>query len=566
MRNIFKNLTISQKISILSLSTIITIISIILMGFILINKINNEVERLADKTFPTVKQANKISAGYKDLQPLLLSHLAETDKDIKEGFTDNINKNKKSLKENVKIFENNLLDVEMVDLYKKINSNLQEYFISIDKTINFSTNNKMDEAQAALYGEVLMMGKTIEKDLSKIQNISLKYENMSRESVNKTYKMAILIFVTLSGLSVIINLIIAYVLYKSIVHPLKRLESAVNHVSNQLDFTNEIDIGFSNDEVSSTINAFNRLLKVMRDSLNGLMKSINNVIISSIEMEQSTKVMSFSATHTKEASIVMANTIENTAKSLGVIKEKTNETKNVTSHSEEVALIGADNMDQATKDIVCIANDVKNSVSQINLLKEQSVSINAIVNVIKEISNQTNLLALNAAIEAARAGESGRGFAVVADEVRKLAEKTRGSTVQISEQIKDIQEMANKVSDTMVTMAENIYQSEKKATSSKESMNEIKENSILIYNMVNTIVNCVDAQYLESENLQNEVQKITDISRETDISAKTTVDFANKVRNMAEEMGQIVIKFKLDEEQDNHLITDSDEKSSVELF
>src|SRR5581483_8791991 len=81
----------------------------------------------------------------------------------------------------------------------------------------------------------------------------------------------------------------------------------------------------------------------------------------------------------------------------------------------------------------------RSTAETIDSLQRSVGQISQILNVIEEITTRTNLLALNAAIIAAQAGEQGLGFGVVADEIRELAERTRGSTKEISAIIKAVQ-------------------------------------------------------------------------------------------------------------------------------
>nr|WP_319491136.1 methyl-accepting chemotaxis protein [uncultured Desulfobacter sp.] len=81
----------------------------------------------------------------------------------------------------------------------------------------------------------------------------------------------------------------------------------------------------------------------------------------------------------------------------------------------------------------------RNASEKINRLNQSATQIGNVVETINDISEQTNLLALNATIEAARAGEAGKGFAVVAGEIKELARQTAEATLEIKDQIQDIQ-------------------------------------------------------------------------------------------------------------------------------
>ncbi len=104
----------------------------------------------------------------------------------------------------------------------------------------------------------------------------------------------------------------------------------------------------------------------------------------------------------------------------------------------------------------------------IELILENTATINKITEDIQYISDQTNLLALNAAIEAARAGEHGRGFSVVAEEVRKLSDRTNQAS-------NDITLIVGKVNDSVQEIAQSLTNNLKKTEGKQQSVDEAVE-------------------------------------------------------------------------------------------
>jgi methyl-accepting chemotaxis protein len=113
----------------------------------------------------------------------------------------------------------------------------------------------------------------------------------------------------------------------------------------------------------------------------------------------------------------------------------------------------ADSLMAETRQVVSQANA---SMSQLTLsmtdISKASEETFKIIKTIDEIAFQTNLLALNAAVEAARAGAAGAGFAVVADEVRNLAmraaDAAKNTSGMIEETVKKIKSGSGLVTGT----------------------------------------------------------------------------------------------------------------------
>lgn len=176
------------------------------------------------------------------------------------------------------------------------------------------------------------------------------------------------------------------------------------------------------------------------------------------------------------------------------IEETSSSMEEMSSMTKQNALnaANADALMKEAKQVVDSANasmqNLTRSMADITTASEETSKI---IKTIDEIAFQTNLLALNAAVEAARAGEAGAGFAVVADEVRTLAMRAADAAKDTAELIKGTVKKVNEGSEFVAATNEAFSQasesSEKVGTLISEISMASEEQSTGIEQVNNAI-------------------------------------------------------------------------------
>lgn len=290
---------------------------------------------------------------------------------------------------------------------KRINTSSAKYKDAmVDFLKNWNEREELAKLLIATGNEVLKIC------LSTADGGMLSTQKVADDSV-KALGASSRVMITGLIIALIIGVIFAWVITRSIIKPINRSSEIAANLASQAEELSTVSntLLSSSEEMSAQSNNVSAATEEMSANINAMASAAE-------EMNVNTQTVS-------SASEQMSQNMSNLA---GAIEEMSTSMNTIGDNAKQGALIASDAMKMSGS-----------ATETMNVLGSAAKEIGKVTEVIKRIAQQTNLLALNATIEAASAGEAGKGFAVVANEIKELANQSAQAAEDITQKIVGVQ-------------------------------------------------------------------------------------------------------------------------------
>lgn len=302
------------------------------------------------------------------------------------------------------------------------------------------------------------------------------------------------------------------------------------------------------DFTGAIADSVNYAILQLRELVSAINTTADRVAQSSAQTQNTAVELAEASEHQAQEIAGVSAAINQMAVSIDQVSANASESAAVAQRSVAIAYNGAEVVQRTITGMNTIREQIQETSKRIKRLGESSQEIGDIVSLINDIADQTNILALNAAIQASMAGEAGRGFAVVADEVQRLAERSASATRQIETLVKTIQADTNEAVASMESTTSEVVKGANLARDAGEALQEVQTVSNTLADLIQNISNAAQQQATSAGHISGTMNVIQDITSQTSSGTLATARSVGRLNEMAAELQEKVLDFKLGDE------------------